>query len=197
MKSLSTKMQAAIGGIVGAILIFAAAAQTMPPNQSFAQQSNSTTPQTTTPTTNQQQGNETIVVSPGNVTSLTLNSTIIPLQRTTIEVRTTTKSIDSKLISELQNTTVTPGVVQPPSIDLSKVSNQTVSSAAGQATSTIVTRTVIPYNVTTFQLTTTAQNQSTTQNISPSAQLLQLFTNNASQLQYNQTANSSNKTNPE
>jgi hypothetical protein len=200
MKALLTQKPIAISVIVATILILAAATTQTMPNLSFAQLNNATTTQpagqNSSDTTARQLNNASIVIDQGNVTSLTLNTTIIPLQKTTIEVRTITKSIDNKLISELQNTTVLAGTTQSSSISLSKMANQTITSAAGQATSVIVTRSVTPYNITTFQLTTTGQNQNITQYVPPSADLLKLFTTNSSQqqVQSNQTTSQSNQT---
>jgi len=179
MNNLLTQKPVAISVIAAAILIVAAATTQSIPNPSFAQQNNATTTQPTGQNTSSTaippRNNASTVIDQGNVTRLTLNRTIIPLQTTTIEVRTITKSIDNKLISELQNTTLSAGAIQSPSIDLSKMTNQTVTNAIGKATSTIITRTDIPYNVTTFQLTTSGQAGNVTQNIAPSEGLLSLF----------------------
>jgi hypothetical protein len=146
------------------ILIVVAIAQAMP-KQSFAQQNNATASQSlrqnTSLAVDLEQGNQSVILNQGNTTTLTLNSTLIPLQTTTVEIRTITKSVDSKLISELQNLTVTEGAIQQsPSIDLSNIQNQTLTIPTRQAISTIITRTDIPFNITTLQLnSTTGQNQ--------------------------------------
>jgi hypothetical protein len=141
--------------IMGAALVAIAATELT--RQSFAQQTQAPIQNATVA---ESQANQTVFVNEGNTTTLTLNSTRIPLQTTTIEIVTVTKSVDNRLISELQNMTVTAGSTEAPSFDLSRVQNQTVTSATGQAVSTIVSRTDIPYNVTTLQFTsTTGQNQ--------------------------------------
>jgi hypothetical protein len=138
------------------------------PKQSFAQQSNATTTQSSGQNASSltqplQQGNQSIIKSQGNATTLSLNITTIPLQTSTIEIRTITKSVDSRAISQLSNVTLTNGTVQlSHSMDLSDIKNQTLTVPTGKAISTIITRTDVPYNITTLQLTSGfGQNQTT------------------------------------
>ena len=139
------------------------------------------------------QTNQTIFVNEGNVTTLRLNSTVIPLQTTTIQIVTVTKSIDSQMISQVQNMTVTAGATEPPSLDLSGISNQTLVSPAGQSISTIVTRTDVPFNVTSLQLTSnTAQNQTFMLDLRDSPeQLVQQLFSTPQQMPANQTTQNS------
>jgi hypothetical protein len=174
--------------IVAAMLAVMAIAQEMP-KQSFAQQNATATQAPGQNATRSPQSNQTVFMSEGNTTTLTMNSTVIPLQTTTIEVVTVTKTIDSELMSELRNMTVTAGETAAPSFDLSRIQNQTVTGATGQAISTIVTRTDVPYNVTTLHFTsTTGQNQTFTLNLttSPEQVIEQLF-NIRQQMSGNQT----------
>jgi hypothetical protein len=166
--------------IVALAMLIATAIAQATEKQSLAQQTNNTSSQTlrqnnTSVQSASQQANQTILVSQGNKTTVTVNSTLIPLQITTIEIRTITKSVDSKLISEFQNLTVSAGAEQSRAVDLSKIQNQTVISPTGKAYSTIITRTVTPYNVTTLQLIATlGQNQTFVTTTSPDA-VEQLF----------------------
>jgi hypothetical protein len=166
--------------IVALAMLIATAIAQATEKQSLAQQTNNTSSQTlrqnnTSVQSASQQANQTILVSQGNKTTVTVNSTLIPLQITTIDIRTITKSVDSKLISEFQNLTVSAGAEQSRAVDLSKIQNQTVISPTGKAYSTIITRTVTPYNVTTLQLIATlGQNQTFVTTTSPDA-IEQLF----------------------
>ncbi len=174
---------------IAAMLVIIPIAQEMP-KQSFAQQNATATQALGQNATGSPQSNQTVFMSEGNATTLTMNSTVIPLQTTTIEVVTVTKTIDSELMSELRNMTVTADEISAPSFDLSRIQNQTVTGATGQAISTIVTRTDVPYNVTMLHFTsTTGQNQTFTLNLttSPEQVINQLFSIPQQQISGNQT----------
>lgn len=186
--------------MIATMLVITAIAQEMP-RQSFAQQ-NAT--RTQAPGQNVTAGstppsNQTVFMSEGNATTLTMNRTVIPLQTTTIEVVTVTKTVDRELVSRLQNITVTTGEREAPSLDLSRIQNQTVTGATGQAISTIITRTDVPYNMTTFQFTsTTGQNQTFTLNptAAPDQVIEQLFNIPQQQMPGNRTTQNSTSAGP-
>lgn len=169
------------------------------PKQSFAQQNATATQAPSQNTMGSPQSNQTVFMSEGNATTLTMNSTVIPLQTTTIEVVTVTKTIDNELMSELRNMTVTADEISAPSFDLSRIQNQTVTGATGQAISTIVTRTDVPYNVTTLHFTsTTGQNQTFTLNLttSPEQVINQLFNIPQQNISGNQTTQNNTSATP-
>ena len=157
--------------------------------ESFAQNATATGQNATTA----EQTNQAFFVSEGNVTTLSLNSTVIPLQTTTIEIVTVTKSIDSQMISQIQNMTIAAGVTEAPPLDLSGIRNQTLFSPMGQSISTIVTRTDVPFNVTTLQFASnTGQNQTFMLDFRDSPeQIVQQLFNATQQTTANQTMQNS------
>jgi hypothetical protein len=162
-------------GNVSRTTITGNATTTTPTNATKAVSTNATT---TTAAVASQAQNQSMHIVRGNVSVLTLNNTVIPLQKTIIQKQTMTKSVDNNLLSQLGSMTLTAAVQgnKTSSLGLSNIQNQTATIATGQATTTIVSKTIIPYNVTVTQLSLSSQNHTTVSNTTPSKQdVQQLF----------------------
>jgi hypothetical protein len=106
-------------------------------NASFAQTPNAT--------------NQTTAKMTGQPESTVLNKTTVPAQQTTVAVNQTSKPTTNQTLQPLQNLT---NQTQPPS--LSGIQNKTMVAPTGNATTTVVNKTAVPFNQTMM----TGSNQS-------------------------------------
>lgn len=173
-----------ITGNVTRTAITGNATTTTPTNATRA----ATTNATTTIASASQLRNQGMRIMSGNATVLTLNNTVVPLEKTIISKQTITKPIDNAMLSKLGNITLTAAIPgnKSSTLDFSKIQNHTATVATGQATTTIISRTIIPYNVTMTQLALSAQNHTTTANTTVTQQdVQQLFQANSSRVSGN------------
>src|SRR5688500_4987347 len=75
-----------------------------------------------------------------------INKTTIPAQQTTVTVNETTSSIDQSALQPLQNQTL--GDVP---VDLSAIENKTVLQPTGEAQTTMLNKTTVPFEQTTVE----------------------------------------------
>jgi hypothetical protein len=75
-----------------------------------------------------------------------INKTTIPAQQTTVTVNKTTSSLDQSALQPLQNQTMT----EAPA-DLSAFKNKTVLQPTGEAQTTMVNKTTVPFEQTTVE----------------------------------------------
>jgi len=122
------------------------------------------------------QGNQTTATVAGKANATIVNKTTVPAEQTTVTVNQTSKSVGQGGLKPLENQTVKQAQQQP-AANISSVKNQTMVKPAGQATTTIVNKTNVPFN----QTTVTTGNETTTPT-SPASQA-----NQSAQLQGNQS----------
>lgn len=122
------------------------------------------------------QGNQTTATITGKANATILNKTTVPAEQTTVTANQTSKSVGQGGVKPLENQTVKQAQQQP-AANISSVKNQTMVKPTGQATSTIVNKTTVPFN----QTTVTTGNETTTPT-SPASQA-----NQSAQSQGNQS----------
>ncbi|HYF98500.1 MAG TPA: hypothetical protein VD815_00255 [Candidatus Saccharimonadales bacterium] len=91
--------------------------------------------------------NQTIATISDSPQTIIVNQTTVPIEQTTVTVnQTTTKPIhDQSQFQPLENQTVT-----SESGNFSNIENKTIVQATGPATTTIVNKTIVPFNQTTI-----------------------------------------------
>jgi hypothetical protein len=124
------------------------------------------------------QGNQTTAAVAGKANATIVNKTTVPAEQKTVTVNQTTKPVGPGGLKPLENQTVKQGQQQP-AANISSVKNQTTLVPTGQATSTIVNKTTVPFN----QTTVTTGNETTT----PTAPAQSSQTNQSAQSQGNQS----------
>jgi hypothetical protein len=122
------------------------------------------------------QGNQTTATVTGKANATIVNKTTVPAEQTTVTANQTSKSVGQGGVKPLENQTVKQAQQQP-AANISSVKNQTMVKPTGQATSTIVNKTTVPFN----QTTVTTGNETTTPT-SPASQA-----NQSAQSQGNQS----------
>lgn len=95
---------------------------------------------------NETSGNQTRAEITGKPETTILNKTTIPAQQTTVTVNETTSPIDQSALQPLQNQTLG----QAP-VDLSGIENKTVLQPTGEAQTTILNKTTVPFEQTTVE----------------------------------------------
>jgi hypothetical protein len=121
------------------------------------------------------QGNQTTATVTGKANATIVNKTTVPAEQTTVTVNQTSKSVGQGGLKPLENQTVKQAQQQP-AANISSVKNQTMVKPTGQATSTIVNKTTVPFN----QTTVTTGNETTTPT-SPASQANQSAQSQANQ----------------
>jgi hypothetical protein len=106
-------------------------------NASFAQMPNAT--------------NQTTANMTGQPETTILNKTTIPAQQTNVTVNQTTKPVSQQALQPLENLT------QSQAANLSGIQNKTMVTPTGNATTTLVNKTTVPFNQT---MVTGGSNQS-------------------------------------
>jgi hypothetical protein len=95
---------------------------------------------------NETSGNQTRAEITGKPETTIVNKTTIPAQQTTVTVNETTSPIDQSALQPLQNQTLG----QAP-VDLSGIENKTVLQPTGEAQTTILNKTTVPFEQTTVE----------------------------------------------
>jgi hypothetical protein len=95
---------------------------------------------------NETSGNQTRAEITGKPETTIVNKTTIPAQQTTVTVNETTSSIDQSALQPLQNQTLGEAPV-----DLSAIENKTVLQPTGEAQTTILNKTTVPFEQTTVE----------------------------------------------
>ena len=95
---------------------------------------------------NDTSGNQTRAEITGGPETTIINKTTIPAQQTTVTVNETTSSIDQSALQPLQNQTL--GDVP---VDLSGIKNKTVLQPTGEAQTTMLNKTTVPFEQTTVE----------------------------------------------
>jgi hypothetical protein len=95
---------------------------------------------------NDTSGNQTKAEMTGQPETTIVNKTTIPAQQTTVTVNETTSSIDQSALQPLQNQTL--GDVP---VDLSAIENKTVLQPTGEAQTTMLNKTTVPFEQTTVE----------------------------------------------
>ncbi len=95
---------------------------------------------------NDTSGNQTRAEITGGPETTIINKTTIPAQQTTVTVNETTSSIDQSALQPLQNQTL--GDVP---VDLSAIENKTVLQPTGEAQTTMLNKTTVPFEQTTVE----------------------------------------------
>jgi hypothetical protein len=95
---------------------------------------------------NDTSGNQTRAEITGGPETTIINKTTIPAQQTTVTVNETTSSIDQSALQPLQNQTL--GDVP---VDLSGIENKTVLQPTGEAQTTMLNKTTVPFEQTTVE----------------------------------------------
>src|ERR671910_520197 len=95
---------------------------------------------------NDTSGNQTRAEITGGPETTIVNKTTIPAQQTTVTVNETTSSIDQSALQPLQNQTL--GDVP---VDLSGIENKTVLQPTGEAQTTMLNKTTVPFEQTTVE----------------------------------------------
>src|SRR5918995_901497 len=95
---------------------------------------------------NDTSGNQTRAEITGGPETTIVNKTTIPAQQTTVTVNETTSSIDQSALQPLQNQTL--GDVP---VDLSAIENKTVLQPTGEAQTTMLNKTTVPFEQTTVE----------------------------------------------
>jgi hypothetical protein len=93
---------------------------------------------------NESSGNQTRAEITGKPESTIINKTTIPAQQTTVTVNETKSSLDQSALQPLQNQTM----AETP-VDLSAFKNKTVLQPTGEAQTTMVNKTTVPFEQTT------------------------------------------------
>ena len=102
-------------------------------------------------------GNQTSAEITGTPESTIVNKTTIPAQQTTVTVNKTTSSTDQSSLQPLQKQQL-----GNPNMDLSGFENKTVLQPTGEAKTTTINKTAVPFEQTTIENQTgTPQQQST------------------------------------
>jgi hypothetical protein len=95
---------------------------------------------------NETSGNQTRAEITGKPETTIVNKTTIPAQQTTVTVNETTSSIDQSALQPLQNQTLGEAPV-----DLSAIENKTVLQQTGEAQTTMLNKTTVPFEQTTVE----------------------------------------------
>src|ERR671912_647293 len=95
---------------------------------------------------NDTSGNQTRAEITGGPETTIINKTTIPAQQTTVTVNETKSSIDQSALQPLQNQTL--GDVP---VDLSGIENKTVLQPTGEAQTTMLNKTTVPFEQTTVE----------------------------------------------
>ena len=124
------------------------------------------------------QGNQTTTASPnqtgaqvtGQPETTLLNETTIPAQQTNVTVNQTTEPVSPQALQPLENLTQS-----QPDANLSGIENKTMVTPTGNATTTVVNKTTVPFNQTMVSAgeanqTTGQQQQQQTSNATSSSQ---------------------------
>ena len=93
---------------------------------------------------NDSSGNQTRAEITGKPETTIINKTTIPAQQTTVTVNKTTSSLDQSALQPLQNQTM----AQAP-VDLSAFKNKTILQPTGEAQTTMLNKTTVPFEQTT------------------------------------------------
>ena len=93
---------------------------------------------------NDSSGNQTRAEITGKPETTIINKTTIPAQQTTVTVNETTSSLDKSALQPLQNQTMAEAPV-----DLSAFKNKTVLQPTGEAQTTMLNKTTVPFEQTT------------------------------------------------
>ena len=104
----------------------------------FAQGNQTTTTESSSP-------NQTGAQVTGQPETTLLNKTTLPAQQTNVTVNQTTVPVSPQTLQPLENLTQSQAVV-----NLSRIENKTTVTPTGNATTTIVNKTTIPFNQTTI-----------------------------------------------
>ena len=103
---------------------------------------------------NETSGNQTTAQITGEQQSSIVNKTTIPAQQTTVTVNETTTLIDQAALQPLENQTLGGS-----EIDLSNIENRTVVQPTGEAQTTILNKTTVPFEQTTVEGANQTQGQ--------------------------------------
>ena len=95
---------------------------------------------------NETSGNQTRAEITGGPETTIINKTTIPAQQTTVTVNETSSSIDQSALQPLQNQTLGKAPV-----DLSAIENKTVLQPTGEAQTTMLNKTTVPFEQTTVE----------------------------------------------
>ena len=95
---------------------------------------------------NDTSGNQTRAEITGEPQSTIVNKTTIPAQQTTVTVNETTSPTDQSALQPLQNQTLGEAPV-----DLSTIENKTVVQPTGEAQTTMLNKTTVPFEQTTVE----------------------------------------------
>ena len=95
---------------------------------------------------NDTSGNQTRAEITGEPETAIVNKTTIPAQQTTVTVNETTSSLDKSALQPLQNQTMAEAPV-----DLSAFKNKTVLQPTGEAQTTMLNKTTVPFEQTTVE----------------------------------------------
>src|SRR5215207_4545473 len=95
---------------------------------------------------NETSGNQTRAEITGKPETTIINKTTIPAQQTTVTVNETTSSRNQSALQALQNQTLGEAPV-----DLSAIKNKTVLQPTGEAQTTMVNKTTVPFEQTTVE----------------------------------------------
>jgi hypothetical protein len=95
---------------------------------------------------NETSGNQTRAEITGKPETTIINKTTIPAQQTTITVNETTSSRNQSALQPLQNQTLGEAPV-----DLSAIKNKTVLQPTGEAQTTMINKTTVPFEQTTVE----------------------------------------------
>jgi hypothetical protein len=139
------RLQLTISIIAALSFVLLLAQPSLTNNASFAQAPNAT--------------NQTTAAMTGQPETTVLNKTTIPAQQTTVTVNQTSEPITNQTLQPLENLT---NQTQPLA-DLSGIQNKTMVTPTGNATTTVVNKTTIPFNQT---MVTGGSNQSQQQQTS-------------------------------
>jgi hypothetical protein len=93
---------------------------------------------------NDSSGNQTRAEITGKPETTIINKTTIPAQQTTVTVNKTTSSLDQSALQPLQNQTM----AQAP-VDFSAFKNKTILQPTGEAQTTMLNKTTVPFEQTT------------------------------------------------
>ena len=120
---------------------------------------------------NQTSDNLTKAEITGKPETLIVNKTTIPAEQTTITVDKTTSPVDQSVLQPLQNQTIQ----EQPLVNLSGIENKTVVEPTGQAQTTMLNTTTVPFEQTIVEgVNQTGQQQQQGQGNQSSGPLEQL-----------------------
>jgi hypothetical protein len=103
---------------------------------------------------NDTSGNQTRAEITGEPQSTIVNKTTIPAQQTTVTVNETTSPIDQSALQPVENQTL--GGSQ---VDLTNIENKTVLQPTGEAQTTVLNKTTVPFEQTTVEGTNQTEAQ--------------------------------------